>query len=237
MRYVSIDIETTGIDRDWCDIIEFGAILEDTENQLPYEEIPKFHRYLKPPRQEGYRGEIFALNMHAKNGILEELTELDSLEREVEKKEKEIIRNAGRDTDFEWPEEERRAAYDRLECYISPRKLLHEFSGWLVGNGYENTNKNPSGPLMVNLGCVTVAGKNFFAFDWNYLAPLFGDRICRRAIDPSIWFWNPAEDERVPSTGECLERAGLEPTGEHTALADAWDVIRLVRIGLERSNG
>ena len=73
MKYVSIDIETTGINKDFCDIIEFGAIIEDTENQKSYDQSPKFHRYLKPPRPEGYRGELYAINMHCGTGIWKEL--------------------------------------------------------------------------------------------------------------------------------------------------------------------
>lgn len=53
MRYLSIDIETTGLDRDKDQIIEFGAILEDTNNPLPFEEVPKFHKYVKHDRYEG----------------------------------------------------------------------------------------------------------------------------------------------------------------------------------------
>ena len=35
MRYISIDLETTGLDSENNQIIEFGAVLEDTNNILP----------------------------------------------------------------------------------------------------------------------------------------------------------------------------------------------------------
>lgn len=195
MRYVSIDIETTGLNPDWCDIIEFGAIIEDTQSQKSYCQAPKFHRYLKPPRPEGYRGETYAINMHGKTGIW-----------------KAILKAEENDS----------------PALIAPRRLLHEFTQFLVTHGYENLGGYGEQPK-VDLGNVTVAGKCFFAFDWNFLRPLFGERICRRSIDPAVWYWNPVEDEKLPSTPVCLERAGLTATDAHTSLGDAWDVIRLTR--------
>jgi len=61
MKYVSIDIETTGIQD--CDIIEVGAVADDLSNlDTPVEMLPTFHCYFV---QEKYQGEPFALNMHA----------------------------------------------------------------------------------------------------------------------------------------------------------------------------
>jgi oligoribonuclease (3'-5' exoribonuclease) len=47
MKYLSIDIETTGLSKNDCQIIEFGAIIEDTLNIKTYDFIPKFHCYFK----------------------------------------------------------------------------------------------------------------------------------------------------------------------------------------------
>lgn len=62
MKYVSIDIETTGIDHKNCQIIEFAAVVDDLKNQKPLEELPKFHSYVK---HKLYTGEPYALAMHA----------------------------------------------------------------------------------------------------------------------------------------------------------------------------
>ena len=43
MKYISIDIETTGLDPENCQILSIGAVIEDTLNQLPFEELPTFH--------------------------------------------------------------------------------------------------------------------------------------------------------------------------------------------------
>jgi DNA polymerase III epsilon subunit-like protein len=59
MRFVSIDIETTGLDPDRCEILEVGATINDPAALL--EELPTFRfRFLR----EVYQGEPFALSMH-----------------------------------------------------------------------------------------------------------------------------------------------------------------------------
>lgn len=62
LKYVSIDIETTGLDPLTCSVLEFGAILEDTENPAGRENLPTFHKYLW---RSVYAGEPFALAMNA----------------------------------------------------------------------------------------------------------------------------------------------------------------------------
>ena len=49
MKYLSLDIETTGLDKEKCSIIQFAAVVEDTSNPLPYHELPKFVGYLYNP--------------------------------------------------------------------------------------------------------------------------------------------------------------------------------------------
>lgn len=55
-KYVSIDIETTGLDPNRCQVIEFGAVLEDWDT--PVDKLPSFHAYVV---HEEYRGDAFAL--------------------------------------------------------------------------------------------------------------------------------------------------------------------------------
>jgi oligoribonuclease len=62
MIYVSIDIETTGLNPKLHDIIEFAAVMDDLRTPRPIEELPKFHSYIK---KELYRGDPYALSMHA----------------------------------------------------------------------------------------------------------------------------------------------------------------------------
>lgn len=61
MKYISIDIETSGLNPDTCQILSLGAIVEDTENILSYEECPKFYAIIP---SDNITGEPFALNMN-----------------------------------------------------------------------------------------------------------------------------------------------------------------------------
>lgn len=74
MKYVSIDIETTGLNPVNHNILEFGAVIDDTENLLSLKDLPKFHCYILPPR-EGYKGDPFALWLN--NNILEKIAKKD----------------------------------------------------------------------------------------------------------------------------------------------------------------
>ena len=71
MKYVSVDIETTGLDPCDCHILEIGAIIEDTKKQCTRDTCPTFHCYVDRDR---YEGSLFALDMNA--GLLHEILEL-----------------------------------------------------------------------------------------------------------------------------------------------------------------
>jgi len=62
MKYISIDLETVGLDPENNDIIEFGAVLDDLNEPKPLKELPKFHAYIC---KNEYRGQPYALSMHA----------------------------------------------------------------------------------------------------------------------------------------------------------------------------
>lgn len=71
MRYLSIDLETTGSDPERCQIIEFAAVLEDTSKaEVPVEELPSIrlavhHKFLG--------GTVGALAINAR--LLQELSD------------------------------------------------------------------------------------------------------------------------------------------------------------------
>lgn len=62
MKYVSIDIETTGLNPETCDVLEIAAVVEDTNHpEVPVHELPWFHCYVD---KHSYQGEPYALSMH-----------------------------------------------------------------------------------------------------------------------------------------------------------------------------
>jgi oligoribonuclease len=71
MKYLSIDIETTGLDPMVNDILEIGGLYEDSNSMCSRQSMPTFHYYIW---KENYVGNAFALAMNAK--ILEKIIEL-----------------------------------------------------------------------------------------------------------------------------------------------------------------
>jgi DNA polymerase III epsilon subunit-like protein len=67
MKYVSIDIETTGLDPDKCDVLEVAAVVDDltchNRQSCGVHELPSF-RYVF--MRDSYRGDPYALSMHPK---------------------------------------------------------------------------------------------------------------------------------------------------------------------------
>lgn len=61
MRLVSIDLETTGLNPDTCEIIEFAAVLDNGCGD-PIHRLPTFRFRVKKPL---YAGEPYALSMHS----------------------------------------------------------------------------------------------------------------------------------------------------------------------------
>lgn len=57
--YISIDLETTGIE-DWCQTIEIAAVKDDWTS--PLDQLPAFHCYVVHDR---FIGEPYALSMHS----------------------------------------------------------------------------------------------------------------------------------------------------------------------------
>lgn len=64
MKYLSIDIETTGLNPKTSDIVQFAAVIDDLKNPKPLQDLPKFEAILL--KSNGYQGEPYALSMHSK---------------------------------------------------------------------------------------------------------------------------------------------------------------------------
>jgi hypothetical protein len=64
MKYISVDIETTGLNSELCEVLEIGAIFDDL-SQPRKNDPPKFHCYILPDYLSTYCGEPYALAMHS----------------------------------------------------------------------------------------------------------------------------------------------------------------------------
>jgi len=69
MKYICIDIETTGLDPETCQIIEFAAVIRDTKTDEKLNESPSFHCYVK---HKMYQGGAYAIALNAR--VFEQLS-------------------------------------------------------------------------------------------------------------------------------------------------------------------
>ena len=107
--------------------------------------------------------------------------------------------------------------------FIYPSALGKELAEWIAQ--YDSEYKTG----------INAAGKNFASFDRVFLEalPHFKEHVHfrHRSIDPAILFYQ-REDEKLPGTETCCDRAGIPRDVAHTAIADCLQVIQLVRVGL-----
>jgi oligoribonuclease len=221
MKYVSIDIETTGLDPENNQILSVAAIIEDTNNPLPFDEVPKFHVAIK---RENISGSMFAINMN--RDLVESIVHYQTAKDQDEKND--LVHMTG--MLFMEEEEVVESLYQFLYrnglVDVDP-EYLSKTSKLVNGIRYPMLTSNMQ---KVHITC---AGKNFGTFDKLFLEKLprwkqvF--RIRQRILDPSVLFVDWKNDESLPGLSDCKKRAGLSEVVTHNALEDAWDVIELFR--------
>lgn len=219
MIYVSIDIETSGLEPLNNSVLSFGAIIEDTSKKLPYEKLPKFNAIIL---QHQITGAPRAISMN-----------------------KEIISLIG---EYMEGNDEDRANLEHHSDYVFLKEdeLAQKFYDFLFLNGiYPNSSflnnhvRNVNGTMIPAFNnhtpslTINVAGKNFGTFDKLFLDELPWWRklikVRQRIIDPSVLYCRWDEDDTIPSLKKCKERAGIDGDVAHTALEDAWDVVQMLR--------
>ena len=221
MKYISIDIETTGLDPDFNQILSIGAVIEDTLNPLPFEELPKFHAVIK---RESVYGSIFALNLN--RDLIQAMK--DYSEARTQELKDEIEESFG--AKFYEEDEVVEALYQF--CY---RNNLVEFDPDFL-NKHIKVVDGIAYPILgsnMKKTYLNCAGKNFAGFDRKFLEKLPRWKqvfsIRSRVLDPGILFVDWINDESIPSLDQCKQRAGIEGVVTHNAVEDAMDVVMLLR--------
>ena len=218
MIYVSIDIETSGLDHEKNSVLSIGAIIEDTEKKLPFEECPKFNAIIL---QREIVGSPRAITMN--KDIINLIG--DYLEGDDETKQ-----NLQTHSDYLFLEKEEVIA----EFY---RFLFANGFGYELGPGdFVNTINGVEYPAIGGRTkpiTLNVAGKNFGTFDKLFLQQLpWWQKLIRtrqRVLDPAILCVDWNNDKSLPSLTQCKERKNIEGVVTHNALEDAWDVIQVLR--------
>lgn len=225
MKYVSIDLETTGLETENHQVLSIGAVIEDTLNtHVKVEDLPTFHGVIV---HNELTGSPFALNMN--RDLIEKISVWQNTKPEGRKEFEQL-------TSMQFYEEQ---------------DIVKELFRFLYKNGIGPDYKNPGDHLKGNVEKgedgimypaltsqmpkvhITAAGKNFATFDLKFLERLprwkqvF--KVRQRIIDPSVIFTDWAEDESLPSLSTCKLRAKMDGHVAHDAVEDARDIIRLMR--------
>lgn len=207
MKYVSINVETTGWDVDYCQILSMNAIIDDLETQKSLDMLPRFHAYFSYPRIMGSPRAL----AHNSN-ILKKLSEVSSpMTLEDIRK-----RPAG-------PQK-------YIDIVMDGRSTIPAivFRNFLKDNGYNM----PSDIDDRGRICIIPAGKDFAFFGRKFLESLPGlsEQVSMGhcCLDPSILYVEP-NDTAIPSLSQCIHRSGEKPQQIHEALDDALSVIKLLR--------
>jgi DNA polymerase III epsilon subunit-like protein len=226
MKYVSVDIETTGLDPEKCDVLSIGAVIEDTNNPLPLDQLPSFHVAIK---RENISGSMFAINMN--KDLIETIVNYQTAKGDKAKQE--IVENS-------------------FMRFLHEDEVAIEFYYFLYSNGLMNDKGNVETLLNGNVtnhpiygmvpainqrvlpsGHINVAGKNFGTFD-----KLFLERLPRwkqlikmrnRILDPAILFVDWKSDDALPGLNLCKVRSNTKGEVTHNALEDAIDVVAVLR--------
>ena len=252
MPYVSIDIETTGLDSEHCQTLEVGAVLDDWK--LPIDQLPRFRRVLT---YDTVSGNPYAMALNANllkfmanapkdppqpaHEAVATWAEKCGIKQNVNSAS--VMLGIGSIAWYDIPNRllplmpqspfrtellDLLANPPGISCFCKPDEFYDLFRSWIEAHGLD--------PLSLQ-----AAGKNFASFDMQFLCrlPHFAEviKFRHRVIDPAILFWRPLEDERLPDSKACYERAGVDGKVAHTAVEDALAVVRLVRMGVKRLEG
>ena len=223
MIYISIDVETTGLNPETCQLLSFGAIVEDTKKKLPYEEIPKFHCAILRGERDIIQGELYAMNLN--RDLIEKITYYSTAQDQDEKND--LVQMTGM---YFLKEEEVVKTF--FHFLIDAGAITPEFDPFKMVE-VVNGKTYPALTTKMKSFHLNVAGKNFHSIDQDFIEKLprwkqlF--KIRQRHIDPAILFADWKNDETIPNLEKCKERAKVPGAVTHNALEDAWDVIQLLR--------
>jgi oligoribonuclease len=225
MKYVSIDIETTGLDPEKCEILSIGAVIEDTNNPLPLDQLPSFHVAIK---RENITGSMFAINMN--KDLIETIVNYQTAKGDKAKQE--IVENS-----FMRFLHEDEVAIE-FYYFLYKNSLMDDKGNQPIING-QVTHHSIYGTVpsinqrVIPSGHINVAGKNFGTFDKVFLQKLPRwkqlIKMRNRILDPAILFVDWKSDDALPGLTLCKERSNVEGIVTHNALEDAIDVVAVLR--------
>jgi len=201
MKYVSLDLETSGLDHADSSVLSLAMVIEDSTENKPLTDLPSL-KLLFLDQVYGLTDTAVAMNSHlfAARALV-----------------------ANPKSRYLFTDEQLRKADEILSNYTV-------IQGWWDNKDAPGAITVISEFLEKHFGNhkVTLAGKNVASFDYNFLPTDLQSKFNHRMLDPGSMFVK-ATDKVVPNTAECCRRAGVEDTVTHDAYGDALQVIQLIR--------
>ena len=219
MKYFSLDIETTGLDKENHQVLEIGGVIDDLETPLPLSQLPEFHCYVT---HDVYNVSEYCLGLHTETGIFDDLS--DRKDEHTYLRPNRVAYHIGK---FVYDEylSEKDLYTDKLGNVLEWKKVYDE----LVESG-EGRHIIPVDDFLPM--SVVAAGKNFNSFDSDFInqIPNIQDiiRFHHRVVDPGPMYLK-STDEKPPNLKTCLERAGIGDEVPHNAVDDSKLVVKLIR--------
>lgn len=200
MLYVSIDIETSGLNPNKNQILSFGAIIEDTSKSLSFEDCPKFYATVIHRNIKG-SPKALLMNMDVIKDISDyiENDRNDALNNEV-------------------------GNYNPI--FVETFTLTSSFTSFLDSNGIKPDSRFQK--YKINVAGKNFA--TFDMLFLNNIPGWLGFiDVRKRILDPAILYFDVNNDDTLPSLDVCKKRANIDGNVSHNALLDAWDVIQVLR--------
>jgi oligoribonuclease len=209
MKFLSIDVETTGLDPDKDLLLEFAAVEFDTSIAIGDQHGASFRAVVVPAGPEGLTVPLHVLSMHSATGLWQELAIADAALKKNEDNPVISVENG----------------LSLVACRRADVLLL--FKQWLKDNHIDHA------------GRLNIGGKNVMfdmSFMERCGQPGEWEKMVRyRTLDPGILYLDLKNDDRVPGMESCIRRSGIKMDGViHSALADAIITGKMIVSGLRR---
>jgi len=199
-RYLSIDLETTGLNDKYCQVLEIGVVIADWET--PVEELPTWRCYVDSEDENDgvpfFYGQPYALWLNSQ-----------------------IFRYLAMRPKNE--EEALEMGFEEYVPIVHPDAIGRPLAAFLTDNGMDlRDHQTAAGKNFSSFDMQFL--KRFPSLKENKVI------FRHRAIDPVMYYWRPEDDgNRLPSMDTCMERAGIPGPVPHKAVDDAQIVIKLIR--------
>jgi oligoribonuclease len=221
MKYLSIDIETTGLDPAVCEVLEVGIVVFDSDKKFVQTNKNSLRIVLV---RDTIQGNVFAINMNIK--LIQEMMSV-AKEFDLPCADEIIVKES--DTVTTWYLD-LRVREDNLDGYYK-NAFGRNCLSVVTPSSFTNKLVEFLDNAEVNTGKLNIAGKNFSSFDVKFLEKYYAfktvilDRARHRVLDIGSMYVTK-DDSFIPDLKHCLERAGLNNEVPHTAVEDAVLVVK-----------